>query len=53
MVGAGDTFLATLTHAFLKYQNIELAIPVANRASSIAVQNYGCYTLTNEDVEEL
>lgn len=53
VVGAGDTFLATLTHAFLKYQNIELAIPVANRASSIAVQNYGCYTLTNEDVEEL
>ena len=53
VVGAGDTFLAALTHAYLTYEDITLAITVANKASSIAVQHYGCYTLSLEDVEGL
>jgi D-beta-D-heptose 7-phosphate kinase/D-beta-D-heptose 1-phosphate adenosyltransferase len=51
VVGAGDTFLAALAYSFLQYQDITTAIRIANRASAIAVQNYGCYTLTDNDVE--
>ena len=50
VVGAGDTFLAALTYAYLTHNDIATAITIANRASAIAVQNYGCYTLTEEDV---
>ena len=53
VVGAGDTSIAALTHADLTYEDITLAITVANKASSIAVQHYGCYTLSLEDVEGL
>lgn len=53
VVGAGDTFLATLTYAYLTYGDITVAISTANKASSIAVQHYGCYTLSKEDVEGL
>tara|TARA_B100000925_G_C21889989_1_gene422355 strand:- start:78 stop:851 length:774 start_codon:yes stop_codon:yes gene_type:complete len=51
VVGAGDTFLAALAYSFLEYQDIATAISIANKASAIAVQNYGCYTLTTNDVE--
>lgn len=51
VVGAGDTFLAAFTYAFLTYNSdIEYAINFANRASAISVQHYGCYTLTQEDL---
>lgn len=51
VVGAGDTFLAAFTYAFLTYNSdIEYAINFANRASAISVQHYGCYTLTKEDL---
>lgn len=53
VVGAGDTFLAALVYAYLASKNITHAIPVANKASAIAVQNYGCYTLTKEDVASI
>jgi D-beta-D-heptose 7-phosphate kinase/D-beta-D-heptose 1-phosphate adenosyltransferase len=53
VVGAGDTFLAALVYAYLKTRDIAQAIPVANKASAIAVQNYGCYTLTEEEAKSL
>ncbi len=53
VVGAGDTFLAALTYAMLKYGDIPTAIVVANKASAIAVQHYGCYTLSDEEAEDL
>ena len=51
VVGAGDTFLATVAYAFLVTGDISTSIMIANKASAIAVQNYGCYTLTSSDVE--
>ena len=53
VVGAGDTFLAALTYAYLMYNDIVVAITIANKASAIAVQHYGCYTLNQEDVAKL
>jgi D-beta-D-heptose 7-phosphate kinase/D-beta-D-heptose 1-phosphate adenosyltransferase len=52
-VGAGDTFLSALVYFYLKYGRIEEAIPYANKAASIAVQNFGTYVLTEQDVYEI
>ena len=53
VVGAGDTFLAALVYFYLVYARIEKAIPYANKAASIAVQNFGTYVLTEENVQDL
>ncbi len=53
VVGAGDTFLAALTYGFLKSKDINKAISLANRAASIAVQNYGTYVLSKKDVNHI
>jgi len=53
VVGAGDTFLAALTFGYLKYGTIEKAIPLANKAATIAVSHLGTYVLKKEDVESL
>jgi len=53
VVGAGDTFLAALTFGYLKYGSIEEAIPLANKAASIAVSHTGTYVLKEEDVKTL
>ena len=53
MVGAGDTFLSALVYFYLVCGRIEKAIPYANKAASIAVQNFGTYVLTEEDVKNL
>jgi len=53
VVGAGDTFLSALVYFYLKYGRIEEAIPYANKAASIAVQNFGTYVLTEQDVYEI
>jgi D-beta-D-heptose 7-phosphate kinase/D-beta-D-heptose 1-phosphate adenosyltransferase len=52
-VGAGDTFLSALVYFYLKYGRIEKAIPYANKAASIAVQNFGTYVLTKQDIYEI
>jgi D-beta-D-heptose 7-phosphate kinase/D-beta-D-heptose 1-phosphate adenosyltransferase len=52
-VGAGDTFLSSLVYFYLVCGRIENAIPYANRAASIAVQNFGTYVLTEKDVKNL
>ena len=53
VVGAGDTFLAALVAEFIKENDMEASIKIANKASAIAVQNYGCYTLTPDDIDSL
>lgn len=53
VVGAGDTFLAALVYFYLLHGRIEEAIPHANKAAGIAVQNIGTYVLTKEDVDLL
>ena len=53
VVGAGDTFLAALVYGYLKYGRIDKAIPLANKAASIAVSHTGTYILTQEDVDEI
>jgi D-beta-D-heptose 7-phosphate kinase/D-beta-D-heptose 1-phosphate adenosyltransferase len=50
--GAGDTFLAALVLEFLKTQNMEKAIEVANIAASITVKHIGVYAPTWEEINE-
>jgi D-beta-D-heptose 7-phosphate kinase/D-beta-D-heptose 1-phosphate adenosyltransferase len=52
-VGAGDTFLSALVYFYLKYGTIDEAIPFANKASAIAVSNFGTYVLSKENVNEI
>jgi bifunctional ADP-heptose synthase (sugar kinase/adenylyltransferase) len=51
--GAGDTFLSALVYFYLEYGTIERAIPYANKAAAIAVQNFGTYVLTGDDIDEI
>ena len=51
--GAGDTFLSALVYYYLIYNKIEIAIPFANKAAAIAVQNQGTYILSQRDINEL
>jgi D-beta-D-heptose 7-phosphate kinase/D-beta-D-heptose 1-phosphate adenosyltransferase len=51
--GAGDTFLSALVYFYLECGTIEKAIPFANKAAAIAVQNFGTYVLNGEDVNEI
>ena len=53
VVGAGDTFLSALVYFYLLCGRIEESIPYANRAAAIAVQNFGTYVLTENDVKDL
>ena len=53
VVGAGDTFLSTLTFGYLKYGKIDKAIPFANKAAAIAVSHPGTYVLSEDDVKNL
>jgi D-beta-D-heptose 7-phosphate kinase/D-beta-D-heptose 1-phosphate adenosyltransferase len=53
LVGAGDTFLAALTHEYLYTKDISRAIMVANKAAAIAVQHSGTYVLSQDDVDYL
>ena len=53
VVGAGDTFLSALVAFYLKCGKIEEAIPYANKAAAIAVQNFGTYVLTQGDIDAI
>lgn len=53
VVGAGDTFLASLVYFYLLYGRIEEAIPYANKAAAIAVQHPGTYVLNKNDINIL
>ncbi len=49
--GAGDTFLAALTWAYLEHGSITKAIPFAIKASSITIQHTGVYAPTLEEIQ--
>jgi D-beta-D-heptose 7-phosphate kinase/D-beta-D-heptose 1-phosphate adenosyltransferase len=51
--GAGDTFLSALVYFYLECGTIEKAIPYANKAAAIAVQNFGTYVLNEDDINEI
>ena len=51
--GAGDTFLAALTWAYLRTKDIPTAINFANKCASITVQHIGVYALTEQDLSTL
>jgi D-beta-D-heptose 7-phosphate kinase/D-beta-D-heptose 1-phosphate adenosyltransferase len=47
--GAGDTFLASLVYFHLATCNMNLAIPLANKASAVTVQKIGTYAPTMKE----
>lgn len=49
--GAGDTFLAALTYAYLESGSIEQSMPFAIRASSITIQHIGVYAPTLKEIK--
>ena len=53
VVGAGDTFLSALVYFYLTLGKIEKSIPLANKAASIAVSNFGTYALKPQDIQKL
>lgn len=53
VAGAGDTFLSALVYWYLKLGKVEYAIPYANKAAALAVQNPGTYILSKGDVNDL
>jgi D-beta-D-heptose 7-phosphate kinase/D-beta-D-heptose 1-phosphate adenosyltransferase len=53
VVGAGDTFLASLAYGYTKTKSISSAIRLANKCSAIAVQNRGTYVLTQDDIQNI
>jgi bifunctional ADP-heptose synthase (sugar kinase/adenylyltransferase) len=53
VVGAGDTFLSALVYGYLKFNDINDALVLANKAAAIAVQHPGTYVLDEENVKSL
>jgi bifunctional ADP-heptose synthase (sugar kinase/adenylyltransferase) len=57
VVGAGDTFLSAFVYSYLSCEMDENrfsdSITYANKAAAIAVQHFGTYTLTKEDIKEI
>ena len=57
VVGAGDTFLAAFVYSYLTCKEdrirISNSIKYANKSAAIAVQHFGTYTLTKEDIEDI
>lgn len=51
--GAGDTFISALVYKFLETSDMSTAIIYANKASSIAVQHSGVYTLNSEEIKSI
>ena len=54
VVGAGDTFLSAFVYSYLSEEQDQTrfsdSIKYANKAAAIAVQHFGTYTLTKEDI---
>lgn len=50
VTGAGDTFLSSLTYAYLFTKDIKISIEFANAASSITVQHFGVYAPRLEQI---
>jgi D-beta-D-heptose 7-phosphate kinase/D-beta-D-heptose 1-phosphate adenosyltransferase len=46
--GAGDTFLSSLVHSYLKTNDIEKSIEIANKHATIVVQKRGVVTIEHQ-----
>jgi len=51
--GAGDTFLAALTYAFINTSDIISAIKFANKCAAVTVTHSGVYALTDTDINKI
>ncbi len=51
--GAGDTFLAGLSSAFILTNSMKRSIAFANLCGGIAVQKFGTYTIKKEDLYDI
>lgn len=51
--GAGDTFIAALTTAYLMDKSIEDCVKIANKAAGITVQHSGVYVLSSEEWKKI
>ena len=51
--GAGDTFLSALVYEFLRTNNMQKSIELANKAAAISVTHPGAYSLTRSDIDSL
>lgn len=51
--GAGDTFLSALVYEFLRTNNMQKSIELANKAAAISVTHPGAYYLTRSDIDSL
>lgn len=49
-VGVDDIFLSSLVYGYLKHNNIDKALMLANKAYAISSQQTGTYVLTEKDV---
>lgn len=50
--GAGDTFIAAFTSAYMSCKDIPESIKFANICAAVAVTKLGCYAVTKEDIYE-
>ena len=50
--GAGDTFLAAFSTAYLSWGSIPEAIKFANSCAAVSVTKLGCYAVRPEDINE-
>jgi D-beta-D-heptose 7-phosphate kinase/D-beta-D-heptose 1-phosphate adenosyltransferase len=52
VTGAGDVFLAALTHFLSNGSSLEAACFKANRLASLSVTKFGTYVLTEQDIKQ-
>lgn len=50
--GAGDTFIAAFTSAYMSCKDIPKSIEFANICAAVSVTKLGCYAVTKEDIYE-
>jgi len=50
--GAGDTFIAAFTSAYMSWKDIPKSIEFANICAAVSVTKLGCYAVTKEDIYE-
>lgn len=53
VTGAGDIFVAALTHYLANGKNIYNACDLANQLASISVSHFGTYVLTKDDIKSV
>ena len=52
-VGVDDVFMATMVYGYLKYNNVDKALILANKAYAISSQQIGTYVLSEKDISKI